>query len=438
MKRDGTRNLGSPTSTALLAVAATAVTTGGAFAQSVFLPLGDLAGGQFNSSASGVSSFDLAGGNLSGLVVSGNSQSGRGREAFRWTQSGGIEALGDLGGSFFFSSAAGVSTDGSTIVGTASAPDGFLAMRWREGVGMQSLGDLPGGPIQSEAGAASTDGETITGSSRSAAGFRGDEAFLWTSATGLIGLGRLTPDGSSLSVAISGDGATVAGFASPDGEQRVPFRWTAADGIQALPLPAEPDAWGEAQSITLDGSVIAGWVRTDDGQSAARWTDAGLDILATASEFDGARIFTRAVSEDGTVIVGWAQDGGDLQAFIWTDTDGMRPLQDVLVNDFGLDLTGWTLTLALDASVHADTGRIVVVGAGTNPDGNTEGYLAVLDPAPPCAVDLDGDGEVTIFDFLAFTNLFQDGDLRADFDGDGVLTIFDFLRYFDAFDAGCD
>ena len=302
---------------------------------------------------------------------------------------------------------------------------------------MQSLGDLPGGPIQSEAGAASAAGEFVTGSSRSDPGSLGDEAFLWTSATGPVGLGRLTPGGSSLGIAISGDGSVVAGYGSPDSVQRVPFRWTSADGIQALPLPAEPDALGEAQGITLDGSVIVGWVRSADGQSAARWTDAGLDILATASEFDGDRIFTRAVSEDGTVIVGWAQDGGSLEAFIWTETDGMRPLQDVLVDDFGLDLTGWTLTLALDASVHADSGRVVVVGAGVNPDGNTEGYLAVLDPAPPCAVDLDGDGEVTIFDFLAFTNLFQDGDLRADFDGDGVLTIFDFLRYFDAFDIGC-
>ncbi len=55
-----------------------------------------------------------------------------------------------------------------------------------------------------------------------------------------------------------------------------------------------------------------------------------------------------------------------------------------------------------------------------------------------CRVDLDGDGELTIFDFLAFQNLFDAGDLAADFDGDGSLTIFDFLAFQNEFDAGCE
>ncbi|MEO1278200.1 MAG: GC-type dockerin domain-anchored protein, partial [Planctomycetota bacterium] len=54
-----------------------------------------------------------------------------------------------------------------------------------------------------------------------------------------------------------------------------------------------------------------------------------------------------------------------------------------------------------------------------------------------CAADRDADGELTIFDFLAFQNLFDAGDLDADFDGDGVLTLFDFLAFQNAFDAGC-
>ncbi|MFI4917810.1 MAG: GC-type dockerin domain-anchored protein [Phycisphaerales bacterium JB060] len=54
-----------------------------------------------------------------------------------------------------------------------------------------------------------------------------------------------------------------------------------------------------------------------------------------------------------------------------------------------------------------------------------------------CRADLDGDGELTIFDFLTFQNLFDSGDLAADFDGDGSLTIFDFLSFQNEFDAGC-
>ncbi len=56
---------------------------------------------------------------------------------------------------------------------------------------------------------------------------------------------------------------------------------------------------------------------------------------------------------------------------------------------------------------------------------------------PTCRVDLDGDGELTIFDFLQFSNLFDSGDLSVDFDGDGELTIFDFLTFSNEFDAGC-
>ena len=54
-----------------------------------------------------------------------------------------------------------------------------------------------------------------------------------------------------------------------------------------------------------------------------------------------------------------------------------------------------------------------------------------------CRADLDGDGVLTLFDFLAFQNAFDAGDLVADFDGDGVLTIFDFLTFQNEFDAGC-
>lgn len=54
-----------------------------------------------------------------------------------------------------------------------------------------------------------------------------------------------------------------------------------------------------------------------------------------------------------------------------------------------------------------------------------------------CRVDLDGDGELTFFDFLAFQNLFAAGDPTADFDGDGELTFFDFLAFQNEFAAGC-
>ena len=56
---------------------------------------------------------------------------------------------------------------------------------------------------------------------------------------------------------------------------------------------------------------------------------------------------------------------------------------------------------------------------------------------PACPADLDGDGELTVADFLVFQDLFATGQAAADFDGDGVLTFYDFLSYLNAFQAGC-
>jgi|GEM_PF-3076590 len=66
--------------------------------------------------------------------------------------------------------------------------------------------------------------------------------------------------------------------------------------------------------------------------------------------------------------------------------------------------------------------------------------LAVLDVSScsACPVDLDGDGELTVLDFLAFQNAFDAGDQLADVDDDGQLTIFDFLVFQSLFQAGCD
>ncbi len=58
--------------------------------------------------------------------------------------------------------------------------------------------------------------------------------------------------------------------------------------------------------------------------------------------------------------------------------------------------------------------------------------------AAVCDVDFDGDGMVSIFDFVAFQIAFTDGDPRADFDRDGALTLFDFILFQSRFFAGCD
>ncbi|MEQ8318561.1 MAG: GC-type dockerin domain-anchored protein [Phycisphaerales bacterium] len=54
-----------------------------------------------------------------------------------------------------------------------------------------------------------------------------------------------------------------------------------------------------------------------------------------------------------------------------------------------------------------------------------------------CRADINEDGVLDIFDFLAFFNAFDAGEAIADFDFDGELTVFDFLAFQNRFDAGC-
>ena len=54
-----------------------------------------------------------------------------------------------------------------------------------------------------------------------------------------------------------------------------------------------------------------------------------------------------------------------------------------------------------------------------------------------CPADLDGDGSLTVFDFIAMQNFFTDASPVADLDADGDLTLFDFLTFQNAVAMGC-
>ncbi len=108
----------------------------------------------------------------------------------------------------------------------------------------------------------------------------------------------------------------------------------------------------------------------------------------------------------------------------WVLRDSIRPQDPAEILLFGN-------SVAID-------GDLIASGAAlANVDGVARAGAAYVFEPNPCPADLDGDGALTIFDFLAFQNLFDAGDPRADFDGDGELTLFDFLAFQNAFDAGC-
>ena len=126
--------------------------------------------------------------------------------------------------------------------------------------------------------------------------------------------------------------------------------------------------------------------------------------------------------------------------------DSFDPLTNLIAtNDdyFGILLpgTGVGYSGVENLSLTSGVPYIIVQTGFDNPDAGPY-QIQVLGNGDvrlfSCYADLDGDGQLTIFDFLAYQNLFDAGDPDADCDEDGSLTIFDFLCYQNAFDAGCE
>lgn len=161
---------------------------------------------------------------------------------------------------------------------------------------------------------------------------------------------------------------------------------------------------------------------------------------------------------DDLLVGGWNGPGGDVDdpgiAYVLygRDVAATGPFPAVLTPDdldgdsgfwiFGDDEDARTAQAVAPAGdANGDGVADLIIGAPfASPDGRLnagEAYIVYGRSPRACGPDLDGDGQTTLFDFLTFQNLFEDGDLRADFDGDGELTVFDFLAFQAAYDAGC-
>ncbi|MDJ0867963.1 MAG: hypothetical protein QNK03_17795 [Myxococcota bacterium] len=364
-----------------------------------FSGVGDLAGGAVDSFANAVSA--------DGSVVVGGSEGASGPEAFRWTAGGGIVGLGDLPGGVFHSVASGVSADGSVIAGTGvDSSDDSRAFRWTQGAGLVALGQFFCSlcPPFAFGEGVSGDGLVVVGAGTGKPVF-GDitvEAARWTGGgTSIDGIGHLSgPEEASGAAGASHDGAVIVGDSDSSGGIQG-FYWDGSmHGLGGWP---GAQLSSSAAAISADASTIVGFANTSPSgtneKQAVRWTGAGyasVSLLGSlpGSSFPGSK--GCAVSGDGGVIVGTANDENDEDAaFLWDAIHGMRKLQTVLEQDYGLDLTGWTLGEASGVSDVNGAGEFTVVGHGTNPSGDPEGWVAFLSPtACNDGVDNDGDGLV--------------------------------------------
>ena len=146
------------------------------------------------------------------------------------------------------------------------------------------------------------------------------------------------------------------------------------------------------------------------------------------------------VSNAGDVAL-WQRDDS-----IAAPSGGVQPLRYTLVGDgpIGVPAGEFHDDAGGQGVVHELTADTTVVGPfeatvriESNAPDQPVRVVRISGEIVACLADLDGDGSLTVFDFLAFQNLFDAGDPIADLDGDEALTVFDFLAFQNLFDAGC-
>jgi len=306
-----------------------------------------------------------------GSVIVGLSRSVPFDQAFRWTRATGIEILPGLGP---YACVFGVSADGRTIAGGSGVP-GYQACIWVDG-NVGGLGHLPGGTDDSWAlGGISADGSTALGYGVTTRSTPRGEAFRWKDLNG----NRLVDPDEKLN-----DHSDVFGLGDfPGGIVR-----------------------SKALGASEDGSFVVGFSASDSGEEAFRWQDLNgngvvdpdekLDVRYpefALGDLPGGVFQSTAqdVSADGSIVVGYGTSPNGQEAFLWDESRGMRRLEDVLVDEWGLGPDefdpDWTLIDARDISYDGS----VIVGLGTNPSGETQGWVVVIpEPATLTLLTLGG------------------------------------------------
>lgn len=367
-----------------------------------FIALGDLPGGAFESVATALSA--------DGTTVVGYSKSaasGSYDEAFRWRAATGITALGDLPGNDFRSQALGVSGDGSVVVGRSDSanawgggglgyPD-FEAFRWTEPGGIQGLGDLAGDTFWSQATGVSADGEFVVGTSDAGGGWV--LAFsTWTSTTGMQLVGDL-PGGykNNGASSVSASGQWCAGWATTPLSGiywNEAFRWSAAGGFTALGLL--PGGYHtNALDVSDDGEVVCGYGSlTAGGSEGFVWTPgrgiAGLgDLPGGAYESWAAK-----TPRDGSIFVGAGTSASGTEAVLWDEARVIHRIVDVLLDHGVVVPQGWVLRETTDVTINSDV--VTLCGKGTNPAGQTEAWLARYTLPPPTGACCFHDGHCEV------------------------------------------
>jgi probable HAF family extracellular repeat protein len=189
----------------------------------------------------------------------------------------------------------------------------------------------------------------------------------------------------------SADGSVVVGKTVSSGKGWA-FRWTQTTGVVNLGELPGGNYYANAYGVSSDGAVVVGYAASKalGAEVAFRWTSA--EGMVALSNLDSAAL---AASTDGSIVVGYFGDMFTQEgAFVWDKQHGMRYLQDVLENECGLNLDGWTLERA--SGISSD--GLTIVGWGWNADHNQEAFLATT---PVAASAVSGKGQKWVTEWVS-------------------------------------
>lgn len=339
-----------------------------ATASAQFTPLGFGPGNGTYSHATSVSD--------DGRFVGGHTESGNGLTPLIWNETGYTLLAVPTG--FDGAYINDISADGSQAVAISLGPNGFRGVHWNS-AGVATVMPTPTGPgMMSSINTINADGSVMGGFTNQTF-FPNLESDAWSYNNGTQTNHGDIPGGlrGASFTGVTNDGSTFVGYAD-DGQQRA-IRYT-SDGFDVLGTVAGGSGAGFAVNIGAYGGTIVGNLDVDGSTHASYWTpDGTAHLIDTPDAFDGGS--ASATSADGSIIIGSWYNGfaDDLTstAFIWTALDGARALADVLRDDYGYDLDGWTLNLATDITPDGRT----IVGEGVNPQGYLEAFKFTV-PAP--------------------------------------------------------
>jgi probable HAF family extracellular repeat protein len=333
--------------------------------------------------------------------------------AFRWTRTGGMELLPNLGG--LTSAAHAVSADGVLTVGCADDERGYpRAALWVEDGGGFLATPFP---IFSEAYAIDPDATHFAGYAYNRSYTQA--ACLWDGGI-YQDLGALPGSAWSEARGLSENGQVAVGFSSV-GNDRKPVRWVNGV-IEPLSYPQLRSGW--AAGVSADGRAIAGTVQTLWGETfAVRWVDGIPQTLGRLPDYS----FVGGISADGQTVVG---EGG-FRAFRWTPTRGLEDLNRAFRQLVGNSVLEYAYAVSPD-------GRYIV---GQGRDAESGQYLAYLLDTWRTG-DTNGDGCIDDADLLAVLFAFGGagtGNTRhEDIAKDGIVDDADLLAVLFAFGQGCN